>query len=644
MPLIRSDRTDRRRRVMREAAAADAGVAVESVRAAKRRRMRESQDSSDSFSTPKRDPGYSQAVRRACQQRLVQLIPVRRRSLMFTIAGLWMIWSTLMLAHYFAHVQPIGKINTLPIAYLLHMRSTHGIAHWLGGQLWTLTALASLMIFQLRRHKLDDYRAKYRVWGLLAIAAIISSLDVSSSGLQLLGMSIDTWARREVGYSGWAVVLATFATLVGILGLRICSEIKSAPLSVVFWLCGLIAWAMSALIGTELMNSPWNKTTTDMVVGGAWLGGILSVFLAGGIYLRHIYIQAQKRFILRNGMLATGQAWKLPRFARRGRSESDQTDESDESVSQAKSTKTDVHPEPREPRSWLPWKRPSWFRLPRWKSDPRLGDDFSDVSAERRKRDEGFEEPLTKRSGWFTRKPAVVQEKKEKAQDRDSDRQSNRQDDRRDDRRQTNTSSYQRDDAREDSMPDFKEIPPQRSTWWKRSPKAEKSVKKKERTSLDIDAEAAQTQRRRWFRRTAKPRTATEPSSGQPKLKKPWGLLKKRNPSDERSDASTSNTPKTASDKPKRKLFGFFDNLKLKPPTVGNAKTAPVPVSSGRAPVPSSSTAQRHETTKVDTSYSDSRQSPEIDEEEYEDDGNRSLSKAERKRLRRQQQENRRAA
>jgi hypothetical protein len=273
-----------------------------------------------------------------------------------------------------------------------------------------------------------------------------------------------------------------------------------------------------------------------------------------------------------------------------------------------------------------------------------LGEDFSDVAADRRKRDEGFEEPLTKKRGWFTRKPTTPMDNQADFQERESDRKADRSNDRTAERRQTASSHNQRDDDRDDALPDFKEITPQRSSWWKRSPKAEKPPKKKERTAADKDGEAKSTQRGRWFQKSTKPKADADSNSGQPKVKKPWGLLKKRKPIDEPTDASASKASKTNSDKPWRKLFGFFDKLKLKPPSDGSGQTAPVPVTASRTPVPSSSAAQRHETSRVDSSYNEPRQSSNTEEDDFEDDGHRSLSKAERKRLRRQQQENRRAA
>jgi len=628
---------------MREAVAADAGVAVESVRAKQRRRTRDRDDSEEEDSyTAKRDPGYSQAVRRACQQRLVQLIPVRRSSLMLTIAGFWTGWALLLFAHYYVHVRPALIGGLPPITALVHLRSTHGIAHWLGGQLWMLTALASLMIFQLRKHKLDDYRARYRVWGFLAVAALFSSLDASSSGLYLLGKSIDGWALREVGYSGWSVVLASYAALVGVLGLRLCSEIKSAPMSLTFWLCGLVSWAASALLGTGLMKTPWSATTTDMVVGGTWLGGILAVFLAAGIYLRHTYIQAQKRFMLRNRMLSQGKGWKLPRFARRRRDE-DELDkplverepskasrkqvrdgDDDENRVVENARRDEGQSEARETTA----KR-SWLRLPRWKSDARLGDDYSDVSADRRKRDEGFEEPLSKKPGWFSKKKSPATE--ERTEDRST--------------MMRKTSSFQSDNQdRDDSSPDFEEEKPQRKSWWKRTAKPKSSEAKSARSERAVKSKGSESsdQKRRWFQRSSKSTSEDPKPDAKPKIKKAWGLLKTRSPDSNIPNASQ--TANSAAERPKRKLFGFLDSLKLKPPADGKAKSSPTPLTVKRTPLPSSSVAQRNEPPKNVQSYTEPNPTQNADDDEYDDDSTRNLSKADRKRLRRQQQENRRAA
>ncbi len=653
MTFSRSARTDRRRRVMREAVAADSSIAVENLRIRKRR-TREALLEGDEDVAEQRDPGYSQAVRRACQQRLVQLIPVRASSLWLVISGMWLLWGGLLGAHYWFHIRPTTP-QTAPVSFLLHLRSTHGIAHWLGSQLWMLTAIASLMIFQLRRHKLDDYRAKYRLWAVLAVAALVSSLDVSSSGLFLLGKSLDAWTIREVGYPGWTVVLATFATLVGVLGLRLCSELKSAPTSVAFWLIGLLSWGGSALLGTDLIKSPWSRPLTDMIVGGAWLGGILAVFLAAGIYLRHIYIQAQRRFLMRSRMVQRRQAWKLPKMSwRRGQrdNESDEGLDEERSVSKRRSNRKRVNENENEEvelventdeevprRSWLPKfafsgknrreedlvesteegrtdkarsrnnrdepevstseSKRQWLRLPRWRSDPRLGPDFSDVDAERRVRDEGFDQPMPKKSGWFA--------KGEKSVSQES---------------------------------------------------SESNTRRVGSATIASDEGQQPAGNRRWFQRTRtakpvaekKPKPPKEPKP--PKAKRNWNLWKKtgsvtlESGSNESSSSRTSAKNNTASSeaKPRRGWFGMFDGMKLSPPKATDGKSTPTPVNTSSSPIPSSSQSQRNnETRPTSNTPSSSMFQPAYDDEDADDGDNRQLSKAERKRLRRQQ-ENRRAA
>ncbi len=333
MPLSRSNRIDRRRRVMLDAVAADSEFAVDSVRAKRRLRTRENEDveSVTELTQKYRDPGYSQAVRKTCQQRMVQLIPVRRGTLSVVLTCMWLLWGGLLFAHYSIFTQSVQSVTTAgnavgfaatPIAQLFHLRSPHSIAQWLNVQLWMLTAVAAWMIFQLRRHKLDDYRARYRIWVVLAIAAAFSSFEASTSGLMLLGISIDGWAKKEIGYAGFPLVLATFASIIGVLGIRLCSELKSAPMSVASWMFGLMAWGLAALLGNGLLKLSWTPATIDLVVGACSLGGILAVFQAAGIYLRQTYIHAQKRFLVRNGANLAPIQWKVPKLSlRRQRSD-----------------------------------------------------------------------------------------------------------------------------------------------------------------------------------------------------------------------------------------------------------------------------------------------------------------------------------
>jgi len=709
MSFVRNDRNDRRRRVIREAAAADSELAVESVRARKRQRLSDRSEQDDSIIPIRRDPGYSQAVRKACQQRLVQLIPVRRSTLSLVLISAWSVWGLLLLSHYLLHVRPYVVFESgaaqlgsdlasrqassppLPISYLLHLRSSHGIAHWLGGQLWMLTALAALMIFQLKRHKLDDYRAKYRVWMMLSIAALVSSMDASTSALLLLGKSIDGWALREVGYSGWSLVLATFATLVGMLGLRLLNELKSAPASIFFWLGGLLSWALSAVVGTGLLKTTWSQSQTDMIVGGAWLGGILSVFMASGIYLRHVYIQAQRRFVIRHGMISEAKQWKMPSLKLRRKSSEPVLE--DEPISEPKTNRRQVSQQaavadrlaknesqtnPTEARSnnrsqtserptiaakknekltdqaqedsstthehlksrssSSGWKLPS-LRLPKWKSNPSLGDDYSDVNADNRLRDKGFSEPMTKKPSWFAKRPAVdTAANKTTAADKLTSKAVTTSS-----HNSSSVSSQVSSSTSSGDVPDFNEVGAQRKSWWKRSGAVSSG-----KTIAEKPAKAS----------VSGNKSSSGSAGAVAKPKKSWGLLPRRtmkepglSPNADSSSAKNADNP--AEKKVARKWFGMLDGLKLKPPADSVTKSSSNKPNSNAGPSkavgpPSSSSAAKFDPplpTKSSTPIQVNRTpSYEAGDEDDDDQANRGLSRADRKRLKKQQQENRRAA
>ena len=730
MPLSRSSRIDRRRRVMLDAVAADSEFAVESVRVKKRSRTRENLESTndDDFTQKYRDPGYSQAVRRTCQQRMVQLIPVRRGTLSIVLSCMWMLWGGLLFSHYWIFTRaalnaapnttPTGFL-TLPIAQLFHLRSPHSIAQWLTCQLWMLTAVAAWMIFQLRRHKLDDYRARYRIWVVLAIAAAFSSFEASSSGLLLLGISIDGWAKREIGYAGWPLVLATFASIIGVIGIRLCSELKSAPMSVVSWLFGLMAWALAALLGTGLLKISWSPATIDLVVGGSLLGGILAVFQASGIYLRQTYIHAQKRFLVRNGANLAPIQWKVPKLSLRRKRKVDELGELDEqNALQATSGKS----------KWkMPWsrkrndssegfvenigsansvKRESTVRSvkPRDVVDRNSGpisagsDSYDSVDkrvdksvdrgiektrktlddnsvpskpkgrlfgiiphrternekldAEPIREDDGpmEDQGLTKKRGWFgiggnrdaevksseTTPRSVTAPRSVLKPDKHESKQTD--DDKNDATSKSDKRSFwsRKSNEKSASTPQLKHVVANEA------PKSKRGwISKFSKTQQLIDAAAAEGSSAKQSVSQTKPAIAKvakeqESLGVDGKDKKSWlsfASRKAKEPAEQKVVAQKKE--KTSVDEPasktgRRGLFGMLDGLKLKPPTEDSTKkeaqpsTRPVPIKQGQQ-IPSTQ--------------------PDSDDEDGDDDySGRPMSKADRKKLRRQGQDDRRAA
>ena len=100
MPLSRDPRLNRRRRVLRDGTlnSAEESLAESRPRTSRSRNATQAGELQDAPAT-KRSAGYSQAVRKACQHRLVQFIPVRKRSLIAIVCLSILLPALLLAAH-----------------------------------------------------------------------------------------------------------------------------------------------------------------------------------------------------------------------------------------------------------------------------------------------------------------------------------------------------------------------------------------------------------------------------------------------------------------------------------------------------------------------------------------------------------------
>ncbi len=325
MPISRDARTNRRRRLLRDTTEMETGDSPAQRRNASRPTEIEDFDGT----MPKRKAGYSQDVRKACGQRLVQLIPVRRRSFAGVVLVSLLIPGLLLAAHYMIHVSGQLQWWRHPLAIALDIGHPRSIAAWLCSQLWLLCLGATVLTFQLRRHKLDDYNGEYRLWFWLVLTCLIASVDATTNITSLFALALDPWAQTRLGWSGPAVVDSTMAVLIGMLGLRMCGELKSVPLSLVCWLLGLVLWSGSAALARPEFLLEMSAPIRYWLTAALWISGLTMIWLAALAYLRNIYIEAQRRFLLRGHLASSGIPLRqrlreslpnMPRFRRNSQS------------------------------------------------------------------------------------------------------------------------------------------------------------------------------------------------------------------------------------------------------------------------------------------------------------------------------------
>jgi hypothetical protein len=323
MPYGRQLRSDRRRRVMRDSILRNSPEPV-APRTSSRPTRTERTTNDTSAPAPVALVGYSQEVRGPCQQRLVHFIPVRPATLAAVISGVLIAVGVLIGLHYAVWIAGPDSWRSTPLSLLLDVRSRVGLAGWINVQLWLITAILCGMTFQIRKHRLDDYRAHYRVWLWLALASLLASVEAGTGLTQVLAASMERFGRLNFGWSGRTLVEISIATAVGMLALRICSELKASPVSQVLWLIGLVCWVPAALLASQLIKTTIRPDYAHLWIGALWIVGKTFVMLAALIYLRQVYIAAQRRFVERSRLVQT--AWKMtwPKFRRDGSEEMDQ--------------------------------------------------------------------------------------------------------------------------------------------------------------------------------------------------------------------------------------------------------------------------------------------------------------------------------
>ena len=179
------------------------------------------------------------------------------------------------------------------VAATFALSGSGNISSWFASLLLLSVMIGSLQVYLLRRHKLDDYRGRYKVWLVVAAWSAIASLDASSGLHRLLDL-----AARHVPASGmlatadgWWLLVASGLT--GVLGLRLLVEIRRSVISLIFMSVALMGY--SGLLAVQLgwISLP-GAIDASLVGAMILLGSHISVCASIWIFARACFFSAQR--------------------------------------------------------------------------------------------------------------------------------------------------------------------------------------------------------------------------------------------------------------------------------------------------------------------------------------------------------------
>jgi len=237
---------------------------------------------------------YSATARSDCHRRVLDLFPTRRLTVALTLLAACLGVSAVCVLHIAA-----GWLSTYSDAAdltALRLDAPGNVSHWFASMLWSLGALMAILTYTLRRHRVDDYHGRYRVWLWTAMGCMLVSLFESSD----MGTLIRAAGHGIVEYLSlaeplvWAGILALVFMVVGV---RLAIEMRRCRPAV----CALVA-AGCCFVVTALVHDPRlveiSQANLPLASRGSWLAGYVLVQTAFLLYARQIIAEIEGRAVL----------------------------------------------------------------------------------------------------------------------------------------------------------------------------------------------------------------------------------------------------------------------------------------------------------------------------------------------------------
>lgn len=285
MDLRRSSASaDRRRRLLSEESALapardDADVPAAPAASSSRRATRPRQDY-----TP--DASWEQ------QPRITDLIPRR----ILTICALFTLGVLIVagLEWLYAEMPNIAKSAKDGRVAAFDLDGEGSLSAFFSSVVLMFAGFTALLIYSLRRHRLDDYRARYRIWLWGGLCWFVMAIDESGS----LHEGFKEFMAHLVGRlygdgSLWWVI--AYGGVLGLVGLRLLWEMRVCRASTTaISLCAL-CFAVAVIVQLQLVM-PERGAQAVMVEEGCEMAGALFLLLAMALHARFIIFDIEGKY------------------------------------------------------------------------------------------------------------------------------------------------------------------------------------------------------------------------------------------------------------------------------------------------------------------------------------------------------------
>lgn len=234
---------------------------------------------------------YGANVNRRLRGRWFSLVPVKRRAMTAVSTVILGVAALLCLAHWAAVAwQPLAYRAELARPFRLDRPDSLGT--WVRAAFLAAASGTSLLVYQLRRYRNDDFRGSYRIWPPVIVLIAILSVDSICSIVPWCGELIDLVLGRRVALAGSDWVRIGLTVGGAALSLRLLTEVRHSKLAMAMMAAAIFFFAIP-------MASRWGVVSVDtpgrwLVITSSPLLAAATLWVACGAYLRKLFREVRK--------------------------------------------------------------------------------------------------------------------------------------------------------------------------------------------------------------------------------------------------------------------------------------------------------------------------------------------------------------
>jgi hypothetical protein len=225
----------------------------------------------------------------ARQPRLVDLIPRRYSTVAVgMVVGLAMVAA---LEALYAWMPQLSKLAGDGRLAALDLDGEGSLGVWFSSTTLALASLISLVVYSVRKHRQDDYNARYRVWLWAAAAWLMMSVDEGASLHEGFKDVMCTVTGQHLLGDGSLWWVSSYLIVLGTLGMRLVVEMRACRAAVGALLATGLTFALAVLAQVQWFV-PETGVQAVMIEEGCEMVGNLLLVLSLTLYARHVILDA----------------------------------------------------------------------------------------------------------------------------------------------------------------------------------------------------------------------------------------------------------------------------------------------------------------------------------------------------------------